>query len=173
MVDPTILEVEARTCAPSMEQAGISAPSDVLYSTTVPTASVSTTVVPTLRPFPSPITHPPLTHTLIYQTGIFARSTSVRATRVEMDIPKIICRAIEKALTPLIDREWSTILEAQEKVKGSSGTLDTLRDQLATLQAEVVQFQSMGISMLWGDAPLPDAPSSMPVMSSIMTLPSE
>lgn len=109
MVDPTILEVEARTCAPSMEQAGISAPSDVLYSTTVPTASVSTTVVPTLRPFPSPITHPPLTHTLIYQTGIFARSTSVRATRVEMDIPKIICRAIEKALTPLIDREWSSV----------------------------------------------------------------
>lgn len=67
----------------------------------------------------------------------------------------------------------TAILEAQEKVKGSSGTLDTLRDQLATLQAEVVQFQSMGISMLWGDAPLPDAPSSMPVMTSIMTLPSE
>lgn len=64
-------------------------------------------------------------------------------------------------------------LEAQEEAKGSSGAVHTMRDKLVTLQAEVTQFQSIGISLLLGDVPLPNVPTSLQEMPSNEHLPSE
>lgn len=41
---------------------------------------------------------------MIYQMGNLARSVDVRVAQVEMDMPRIIDRAIEKAMVPLRDR---------------------------------------------------------------------
>ncbi|KAH0702075.1 hypothetical protein KY285_016353 [Solanum tuberosum] len=62
---------------------------------------------------------------------------------------------------------------AQEMAEGSSGTLDTMRDEVATLRVEVVQLQSTDISMLWGEVPLPYAPVPMPEMLSLVPPSSE
>jgi len=99
-------------------------------------------------------------------------------------MPKIIDQAIKKALAPLIERvvkfegtieshnvrldDLTTRLEAREEVEGSFGALDAMQYKITTLRVEVVQFQSMDISMLWGDVSLPDAPSPMAKMLSVM-----
>uniref|UniRef100_M1DNJ8 Integrase core domain containing protein n=1 Tax=Solanum tuberosum TaxID=4113 RepID=M1DNJ8_SOLTU len=104
--------------------------------------------------------------------GSLARPADVRATRVEMDIPKLIDQAIQEHLAHLtklvVKCEWdieshtlrlddlSTRIEAQEKAKGSFGALETMRAEIAALRAEVVQLQPTDISMLWGKFPLPD-----------------
>uniref|UniRef100_M1DMX0 Polyprotein protein n=1 Tax=Solanum tuberosum TaxID=4113 RepID=M1DMX0_SOLTU len=56
-------------------------------------------------------------------------------------------------------------IDAEEKAGSSSSAIDTLRNEIATLRAEVVQLQSADISMLWGEVPLsyvPEMPSVVP-----------
>ncbi|WMV24614.1 hypothetical protein MTR67_017999 [Solanum verrucosum] len=81
-------------------------------------------------------------------------TTLVAKANVEMDFPKIIDQAIEKALSLFIYRvvkcegfieidnvmldNLTTRLEVKEKEEGSSGALDTMKDELATLQTEMV-----------------------------------
>uniref|UniRef100_M1DS15 Polyprotein protein n=1 Tax=Solanum tuberosum TaxID=4113 RepID=M1DS15_SOLTU len=159
MVNPTTLEVEASTPAPSVEKECISstmphAPPIVAGDSFVP-ASTSVSTAASVRPSQTPIAPPPLTHVIIYHMGSLARSANVKVVRVETDMPKIIDQAIKK------------------EAKGSSGALDTIGDELATLQTEVTQFQSMDISLLLGDVHLPNLPTSMQENPSTKHLPIE
>ncbi|KAH0709419.1 hypothetical protein KY284_010846 [Solanum tuberosum] len=134
--------------------------------------------------FPLSYCPSPLTQTMIYKMGSLSQSTLVRAIGVEMDMPRLIDHAIKKALPHFIEYmvkcdgtieshivrldDLTTRLEAREKGQGSSGALDSMRDKIATLRAEVVQLPSMNISMIWVDGPLQDAPAPMPKMPSVV-----
>uniref|UniRef100_M1DLQ7 Polyprotein protein n=1 Tax=Solanum tuberosum TaxID=4113 RepID=M1DLQ7_SOLTU len=99
-------------------------------------------------------------------------------------MPKIIDQAIKKALVPLIERvvksegtiesynvrldDLTTRSEAREEAEGSFGALDAMQYKITTLRVEVVQFQSMDNSMLWGNVSLPDSLSTMAKMPSVM-----
>lgn len=88
----------------------------------------------------------------------------MRATQVDTDMPKLIDHTIMKEMDPLIKRmtkcegtikihreildDLTAKLKDQEEFEGISGTLDPMRDEITNLMAEVVQLQSMNISML-------------------------
>uniref|UniRef100_M1DQN7 Uncharacterized protein n=1 Tax=Solanum tuberosum TaxID=4113 RepID=M1DQN7_SOLTU len=66
---------------------------------------------------------------------------------------------------------WKPLEEV--KVKDSFGALETIRVDISTLRAEVVQLQSTDISMIWGEVLFLDTPTHVPEMPSVALFSSE
>ncbi|WMV13791.1 hypothetical protein MTR67_007176 [Solanum verrucosum] len=176
VVDPTTLAVEVNTLAPLVEQEGISSLSIVPFISTI----FVSLFVAGMRPTPTPITRPPLTKAMIYQMGSLSLWKDVRVARVEMDMPGIIDKAIERALAPLREKpvtDASVVVDVDDDGKRVDDKLAGEMDKKESKKRSLGETSKVVPSGVSSDSTIPpsvvtgtDAPNESSLLPPLVLL---